>query len=28
VSLAALVIGAGLLLPPGWHSGLPPGVHS
>jgi Peptidase M50B-like len=28
VSLAALVIGAGLLLPPGWHSGLPPGLHS
>jgi hypothetical protein len=23
VSLAALVIGAGLLLPPGWHQGLP-----
>jgi hypothetical protein len=29
VSLAALVIGAGLLLPPGWHPGvhLPPGWH-
>jgi hypothetical protein len=23
VALAALVIGAGLLLPPGWHPGLP-----
>jgi Peptidase M50B-like len=28
VSIAALVIGAVLLLPPGWHSGLPPGWHS
>ncbi len=28
VSVAALIIGAGLLLPPGWHPGIHSGLHS